>query len=568
MTRWRVGVAVLVLLVVGLPLLVPFIEWWRADDSGQIWDEHERILLLARNTTYLVGGTLVLALPAGIVGAFLLYRTNLPLRDFWHFLVILALFVPLPLFASAWQATLGSGGWLPAASWSTPPPGDPDVPPQGPGWKPWAQGLPAAIWIHAVASLPWVILIVGQGLRWIEPELEEDALLVFTPWQVFWHVSLRRARGAIIAAAVWVALQTAAEITVTDMLQVRTFAEEIYYQFVLGDSSALARSVTVNMPLIVIAAGMVVGLILALRGSLPPLTALRETEQGRERLRFDLGWARTPALAIIILMVLLLAGVPLISLVWKAGLSGSPETFSGRAALVQIEEVFQTKGGLILRSVVLALLAGGLTAALALVASWLAGESPVLLAVLLGTSVVAWTLPAPLIGLGLKETISLLMDAEDTLSAWLGVSVHPVRSQFYEGPALLPWPVLWVSVIRFFPFALALVWPVLRLFPRELRDTARLDGLSPAEELVWVIWPITLAAYLRATLAVAILTLGEISAGKFVEMPGAQTLAHELFNQMHYGVKEKLAAFCLVLLLLVSAGTGALSLTRKAMRIS
>src|SRR5213078_2253163 len=129
-------------------------------------------------------------------GAVLLYRTDLPFQKLLRALTIVTLFVPLPRFASGLRAAPGSGGWLPAALWSTPPQGDPDVSPSGIAWKPWAQGLEAAIWIHAVAALPWVVLLVGQGLRWVEGELEEDALMIISSWRVLLRVSLPRSRAA------------------------------------------------------------------------------------------------------------------------------------------------------------------------------------------------------------------------------------------------------------------------------------------------------------------------------------------------------------------------------------
>src|SRR5439155_10337084 len=141
------------------------------------------------------------------------FRRPLQALTFW------TLFVPLPLFASSWQAALGSNGWLPLAVWSAASPGDPDLSPTGSAWKPWAQGIGAAMWVHAVAGLPWVVLLAGQGLRWVERELEEDALTVAGPWRVFTRVTLPRSRAALCAAALWVALQTATEITVTDMMQ-------------------------------------------------------------------------------------------------------------------------------------------------------------------------------------------------------------------------------------------------------------------------------------------------------------------------------------------------------------
>ena len=47
-------------------------------------------------------------------------------------------------------------------------------------------------------------------------------------------VTLRRALGAIAAAALAVAVLTAGDMTVTDLLQVRTYAEEAYVQYSLG----------------------------------------------------------------------------------------------------------------------------------------------------------------------------------------------------------------------------------------------------------------------------------------------------------------------------------------------
>ena len=54
------------------------------------------------------------------------------------------------------------------------------------------------------------------------------------PPRVLWHVSLRRAAAAFVVAALWVAIVAAAEISVTDFFQVRTFAEEVYTQAALG----------------------------------------------------------------------------------------------------------------------------------------------------------------------------------------------------------------------------------------------------------------------------------------------------------------------------------------------
>jgi iron(III) transport system permease protein len=554
-TRWRLAVAALLLTVFAVPLALPVLDLLRQPAAWRAWDDADRLIELEVNTALLVGGTVALALPAGVAGAVLLYRSDLPGRWAFRFLTVLMLFVPLPLFVSAWQAALGIGGLLPLRVWTTPAPTAPGVPFVSRPWEPWARGMPEAIWIHAVAGLPWVIWLVGQGLGWVERELEEDALLSAGPWRVLARVTLPRCRAAIGAAALWIALQAATEITVTDMMQVRTFAEEVYTQFVLPDRGfevrdVLARAVAVSLPLVAGAALLILWTVRRWQRTLPPLVS-----RGPRLCLIPLGAARWPVFSGVAAVGLVLAGVPLTSLVWKAGLSGSPEHWSAAALGHEVVAAVWTHHDILLQSLLLAALAGTLAGTLALVAGWLALEGHGFRTGLLLLLAAAWALPGPVIGLGLKETIGRLMDGED----WIGLGgIGLARQWLYDGPS--PLPQLWAALLRFFPCAVAVLWPVLRLLPTELRDAARVDGATPGRELRSVVWPLCARACLRAGGAVAVLSLGELSAGKLVETPGSQTFAHWVFNQMHYGVTNQLAAMCLVLLALVAAGGAAVAL--------
>lgn len=564
MNRWRVAISAVLLLGMGLPLAFPFVDLACRLNAWRVWDETGRLLELLHNTLLLLGGTLALTMPAGIVVAVLLYRTDLPYRHALRFLTVLTLFVPLPLIASAWQAALGTGGWLAMPFWSTPPPGDPDLSPSGIAWKPWAQGLGAAIWIHAVAGLPWVVWMVGQGLSWVERELEEDALLLMNPLRVLVHVTLPRCRAAIFAAGLWVALQTATEITVTDMMQVRTFAEEVYTQFTRPDpepaatrgGDVLARAVAVNLPpalLTMLLVGWAAG---RWEKTLPPL-------ENREQplCLFYLGRTRDGWLTAVLLAVGFLAGIPVASLVWKAGLGGRPETWSAPMLGLQLLRVPAVHGRMLVESFSVAAVTGAMAAVLGLVGCWLAIEARWFRAGLLGLMALGWAMPGPVIGIGLKETINQLMAGEEML---VRPGPGPLRTILYDGPSLLP--VLWADWLRFFPCAVAILWPVIRLVPAELRDAARVDGARPRDELRFVFWPLGASACLRAGLAVAVLSLGELSAGKLVETPGAQTFAHKIFEQMHYGVTNDLAALCLVLLAMVAGSAALLRGTMKFQR--
>ena len=170
MTHWRYAVALSLLGALACPVAVPIAHLLASPESWSAWDDPERLLDLSRNTLLLVAGTVGIAVPIGVAAAVLVYRTDLPARRLFRFLLLLTLFVPLPLFASGWQAVLGSSGWLPWSFWNQPTSGRTWTS----GWAPWGQGLWSAILIHATAALPWVILLVGQGLRNVEPELEED----------------------------------------------------------------------------------------------------------------------------------------------------------------------------------------------------------------------------------------------------------------------------------------------------------------------------------------------------------------------------------------------------------
>jgi iron(III) transport system permease protein len=527
------------LLVIGWPLAMPLLDLAARPEGWQAWMEPRRLLVLAANTAALVGGTLLVAVPAGVGAAIALYRTDLPLRKLFRLLVLLLMFVPLPLAASAWQAALGAGGWLPVGLWNRAGSDDPDASPAGIVWKPWAHGLGAAIWVHAVTGFPWVVWITGRGLCWVERPLEEDGLTSANVGAVVWHITLARSRGTLVAASLWLAMQTATEITVTDVMQVNTFAEEVYTQMNTGGPAAIVRSVAAAAPAVVLTGLLLWWVIRRLERNLPSLETLTTAP-----LQFRLRWF-SPVLSCILLVFFgALAGVPLASLVWKCGAHGYPARWSGLVMMSLVKAVLSIHWKLIALNLLSSLAAGLVTAGLCLVACWVSVGSWRLLLLLLGLGAAAWAMPAPVVGFGLKQVIGHLMDAS---------SSETLATALYRGPS--PLPVLWVEVVRFFPVGIAMLWPVVRLIPTELRDGTRLDGARPGQELRYVVWPLTNAVVVQTAVVVAVLSLGEIGAGKVVETPGSTTLAHEIFNQMHYGVGNDLAALSLVLLGVVVLGS-------------
>jgi iron(III) transport system permease protein len=361
-------------------------------------------------------------------------------------------------------------------------------------------------------------------------------------WRVFLGVTLVRALAAIGAAALWVALLTATEITITDVMQVRTFAEEVYTQLVGPETdpargNPLGRAVAAALPFVVGVTLLVLMTARRWERRLPARASLAAPP-----LIYPLGWVRWPLAAGTAVLVVMLFALPLVSLVGKAGWTHGAG-WSAHTLLEHLDLVARTEWFPLGGSLLLGVLTGVVCAALALPVCWLALDAGWFRWAVLALMAVAWAMPGPLVGLGLKWAIELILRATDS----------PLLADLlYHGPSALP--VLWADVIRFFPCAVAVIWPVLRLLPRELRDAAAVDGAPPLRAFVRVILPLGAAAALRGALAVGVLSLGELSAGKLVSTPGWPTYAEMLFTQMHYGVTNDLAARCLLLLIAVGAG--------------
>lgn len=534
---WRWAAGTLLVLVVGLPLALPCLELaglgWRsrvqndsrgtehaivpptAPGSGGV-PLNPSLPFLLGQTTILIAGVLGLAMPIGIVLAVLLFRTEFPGRRILLALTFLLLFVPLPTYTSAWQAAFGADGWLPVHFFAGKP------------GRPWTTGMGPAIWIHFLAVLPWVILFVGLALTWVEREVEEDGLLLGPPWWVLLRVTLPRCLPAIGFAAVWLALQVAGEISVTDMMLVPTFAEDVQTQFTTSDRTAVARAVASALPVALVAWLLLVLCMTRWHSRLPPL----QTRLVPPR-RFSWGrWRWLVALLATILFAFFFA-TPFGSLIWKLGQAGHPPHWSDNDAVHHLTNAARVHAEVVATSVLTAAAAGAFAALFAVVLCWVADESRGLRSLVIVVTAFAWALPGPIIGIGLKEVIGRLPGGF-------------LANLFYHGPS--PLPLLWAYLVRFLPFAVVMLWPVVRLVPREPREAARLEGQGPWREFWTVVWPMTRPGVLLCALLVAALSLGEVAASTRVETPGWESFIKLLFDRMHNGVDNSVAALSVLLL--------------------
>lgn len=480
-----------------------------------------RPLTLAWETAKLVGLTALLALPLGTVLAFLLSRTDLPARRALSFVAFLGLFVPLPLLALQWLGAFGNLGRQQAL-----------------GSGPILVGLFGAAFVHAVAALPWVVLIIGIGLRAVEPELEDAALLVHPSWRVILTVTLRRSASAIAVAALALAVLTAGDMTVTDLIPLRSYAEEAYTLAQQGlDPGRLAVRVTLPQALLLAACLAFAGarLVRTDPERLPLATIPQRV--------WTLGRLRWPLAILVATFFAALVGLPLYGLIWRAGrvgiavppASGQTWSFDGlrgtlaRAWLDLFEPDLPWHRTYLIGTLAWSSLGATLTVSLAWPLVWLTRRSTPWRATAIAIVALTLATPGPIVGLALKLA-------------------YAPYDWFNRTPALL----VAAYVARAFPYAVLFLWPAVRRVPQDWLDTAATCGYPPIVQALRVALPTTRNALIAAWLLAFSIALGELPAAYFVRAPGYDPLSILVWSMLHMGVESRLAGIGLIQLAITS----------------
>lgn len=485
--------------------------------AGLFWQSDARTQHMLANSLTLAGGACAMALPLGTALAVVIARTDALGRRAAAMLLGALLLLPLYVQLAGWDALAGKNGWYTLAYGSI--------------GEPWLSGMTAAVWVHGMAAVPWVALIVGAGLRLVEPELEEAALLDAGPFVVLLRVSLPQAAPFVLAAAMWVAVGTTSEMTVTNIYLVSTYTEELYLSLSLSpDASEATLQVLPGIALLL----LLVCMGLAILARLMPRVGISSVRRTATIRLYEL---RLPASLWMWLTVLLLFGVPAISLAYKAGVEVQ---LQGAAAVRYWSgEKFVAVLGLVLRRFqddylwTALIAAGAATVALlaAAVLAWLARDGnwralPASLATALCLAV-----PGPLVAIALIE---LMNRPSIGLLVWL-----------YDDTIAAP---LVAQMVRALPIALLVLWPALRTISGETLAAAALDGAGRWTTLLLIVLPARRGAFAVAWLAAAAVAAGDLGHSLLVIPPGMETIQRRIFGLVHSGVEEQVAGVCLLMM--------------------
>ncbi|MDG2384661.1 MAG: ABC transporter permease subunit [Pirellulaceae bacterium] len=474
---------------------------------------------LLTNTLLLAIGTILFSVPIGSSLALLIYGSDLPGRRLFRVILLALLFMPAYLQVAGWNAGFGQQGWFSRQVLLS------EAVALLEGWR-------GSIFLHTVVAIPWVTLIVGAGMRHIPRHLTEQALLDSPPWQTCLFLTLPLCLPSLIAATLWIFVTTACEITITDVYQVRTFAEEIYTGFALGDDIGAAQIRALPGTL------LIAGLCLAALITCQTLSTTVSPNRISRTWLFPWGRLKWLAFAITILILLVLVGLPIGNLLYKAGIQVE------QSGAERIREWSLTKCISIFVSSPLdfaeefgwSTALGQLTAIAVLMVSlplaWFARQHRGVASIGWALTILGLAIPGPIIALGLGRLFN------QPNSDWL--------FYLYDRTLVLPWCAL---AFRTFPFAFLIATFAVQRVPDRLIDAANIDGAGRFAQLFYVVLPqigTLIASIWIVSFAIAV---GDLSTSILAVPPGVTTVAIRIFNLVHYGVEDQLAGLCLVTML-------------------
>ena len=273
-------------MVIAVTVLLPVVFLlWQASHAGwgTIWPLIFRSLTwtLLLNTIEL--GVIVTCCSAVIAvgAAWLIERTNLPLRRFWRAVVVLPLAIPDFVIGYTWLSL-----------------------------TPAVHGLFGASLVMTLGLYPLVYLPVAAALRRADSSLYEVARSLGNGrMRALLRTMLPQIRAALFGGCLMVLLGLLAEYGAFEILRFQTFTTEIFTEFNLGINTAAASALSL---VLVVLSVLVVGAEMFLTRSI----AVRAGRPAGGVRRYRLGWGVLPSLLFMAALVGLGVGVPVSTLIY------------------------------------------------------------------------------------------------------------------------------------------------------------------------------------------------------------------------------------------------------------
>lgn len=507
----RPWAAALLAICVALLSLFPFLYLFSSGVSvstiRELFDYPDTWPVIRRSLE-LTGVIVAMCLIIGVGAAYLIVRTNIPLRR--SLTVLLALPLAIPGFVSAYAAYSGN---LLIAPQST---------------------IVSTFWgactIMALTLYPYIFLACVVAIRNLDPAQEEVARgLGCSAWSVFWRVTVPQLRPAMAPAALIVGLHVLSEYGAVSQLDQPTLTTTIVAEMTDYGHYAQARSLSL---LLVGIAFVLLMLGLWMNGRSRTLSV--SSQVVRSPARQPLGVFRFPALIAIVGVVVVAVG-PTAAMTLR-GLWLGAERVS-----LDWDLVFRCAANSLFYG-----LGAGLAATLVgLPVSWLDARRPSSLSRVAERAIwLAHGMPAAVLALAL---------------VFIGAQLVP---SLYK----TPWLLIAAYVILFLPLAVTNQAVGLQAAPAKFDDAAASLGAGPLRRLARISLPIASPGFATGALLVGLDAAKELTSTLMLVPFNTDTLATRLWTTTNGESLDFAAAAPYALMLILLGSVPVWLIVRRTLR--
>lgn len=480
------------------------------------------ILLSTWNSFVFAVGSAILALMIGGLAAWLVERTNAPLKSLTYLTNVIALGTPYVLYTSAWLLLLARSG--PINTWYRQATGETGVLIN-------VYGMGGMILIEGLLWSPLVFLLLGATLRNFNPALEEAARMSgATTWGTIRRVTLPLSLPSILALSMLVFIRTVEAFEVPALVglpgRVHVLTTDIYELMHRTMPPDVGSASALSLILLFIVAALLYWYGRMTRNAEKFATVTGKSFRPNQ---IDLGvWRPVAGVALAFYFVLLIV-LPAFILVWASLLpfyqTFRPQAF-GLLTLDNYRAILDSPRyvSLVVNTLLIAFASATAVMLLTAVSAWLTVRKAPGARVLdnLGT--------APLVFPGLV----------------LGVGVMQFFLYVPIGIYGTIWIIVWAFVINYLPYGVRYSYAGMIQLHRELEEAAAAAGATPMTGFRRIVFPLLAPSLIAGWLFIFLLATRVLSLPVLLSGPSSQTMAVAMFDLWGNGQGPELAALGLL----------------------
>lgn len=494
-------------------------EWSLANFSAVLGSR--RFLASSANSMLFAAGSATVALAIGWISAWIVERTNTPLKLLAYLTAVISLGTPYILYVTAWLLLFGKAG--PINQLYKTLTGTPDVLID-------IYSMPGMIMVEGFLWSPLAFLLVGATLRNANPELEEAARASGAGlWATILRVTLPLSLPSILALAMLVFIRAIEAFEVPALVglpgRISVLTTDIYGDMVAKAPPDIGGASAVSVLMLVL-----VLILLAVYGKLSRHAERFATITGkgfRPRL-FDLGRLRFLTAAMLVVNFVLLLLVPVAMLTWVSLLPFYQPVSAGalgRLTLDNYRAIFSSDHvELIANTLLVAATTATLAVALTFGAAWLVVRRAPGGWALERLASIPLVFPGLVLGIAVMQ---LFLHMPVPLYGTLGI-------------------LIWAFVINYLPYGMRYGASGMLQIHRELEESAELCGASAFTRLTRIVAPLLAPALLAGWLFIFLMAARVLSLAILLAGPRSQTMAVALFDLWTNGQGTELAALGLL----------------------